>query len=140
MVLEIVINIGEEEANYKVLGKKYILKFKPNGSIYTAIMKFRYLEDYKKMKKLNKMLDKIYVIIEGIKTFPYFSDVEFRDEMMGAYGKEMKKELNKLKDYVEDCNFFNVDYSDGIVYENKFCKIMQLLESDERVCSLELNK
>ena len=41
--------------------KKYILKYKPYGSNYTSIMKFRYLEDYKKMKKINGLLDGILV-------------------------------------------------------------------------------
>ena len=39
--------------------KKYILKYKPAGSIYTSIMKFRYIEDYKKMKKLNEKMREI---------------------------------------------------------------------------------
>ena len=38
--------------------KIYILKYKSSDSIYTSIMKFRYVEDYEKMRIINKMLKK----------------------------------------------------------------------------------
>ena len=44
--------------------KIYILKYKPSNSIYTSIMKFRYLEDYEKMKKIDKMLGKILILMK----------------------------------------------------------------------------
>ena len=46
--------------------KKYILKYKPDDSIYTSIMKFRYIEDYKKMKRLDDMLYRIVYRMNNI--------------------------------------------------------------------------
>ena len=53
--------------------KIYFLLYKPDDSIYTSIMKFRYIEDYEKMKKINIKLWQIERIIGTIDTACLYS-------------------------------------------------------------------
>ena len=64
--------------------KKYILKFKPYGSIYTSIMKFRYIEDYKKMRRINKMLYKIVKMMDNT-NHPFVSYKKQKDFIYKLY-------------------------------------------------------
>ena len=98
--------------------KMYILKCKPYESNYTSIMKFRYFKDYKKMRRINKMLDS---------TFRKIRKYNFNfDDIVNAV-EVLLKELNKLNELVKECNFLNVDYDDCLVFKNKFSNIMDLL-------------
>ena len=60
-----------------------ILKYKPDDSIYTSIMKFRYIEDYEKMKKINKMLYEITKMMDNtnIQKFSYKDRINFIHEL-----------------------------------------------------------
>ena len=110
--------------------KKYILKYKSEKSIYTSIIKFRYLEDYKKMRKVNKMLGNILEYLENAEAYnTRIITSWFKNEFM--YIELATKELNKLKDYVRDCNFLNVDYDDGEVFKSRFKFIFDLLKKDK---------
>ena len=87
--------------------KIHILKYKPADSIYTNIMKFRYLEDYEKMKKINKMTGKILILMKNA------------NKGLGGYSKEryiylLKERLSGILSFLQECNFLNVDSDDGI--------------------------
>ena len=105
--------------------KIYILKYKPDDNIYTSIMKFRYIEDYEKMKKINKML---YEITKMTGTLPKFSS---KDRIDFIY--EMEEEIKNLLQLVKECYFFNIDYDDGKVFENKFCSINNFIKDRENL-------
>ena len=64
---------------------------------HTCFMKFRYFEDYNKMKKLDKMLGKLSIIL-GNERYIY----------------EMKKRILKISKLLEEANFLNVDFDDGL--------------------------
>ena len=89
--------------------KKYILTYKPTDSIYTSRMIFRYIEDYEKMKKIDNIY--LYLLSKGQFDFIY----------------ELEEETKKLLELVKKCNFLNIDYDDGIVFENKFLDIFYFL-------------
>ena len=88
-------------------------------------MKFRYIEDYEKMKKINKML---YEITKMMGTLPKFSS---KDRIDFIY--EMEEEIKNLLQLVKECYFFNLDYDDGKVFENKFCSINNFIKDRENV-------
>ena len=95
--------------------KTNILKYKPSDSIYTSIMKFRYIEDYEKMKHINKMLKQI------------LKKMDKSNQPIGPYPKnhidfvyELEEEADKLLKFIKTCNFLNIDFHDGIVFYNKF--------------------
>ena len=79
--------------------KKYILKYKLAGSIYTSIMKFRYIEDYKKMKKLN---EKLYEIVKKMdyRNQPYFKFMRKRE-----FIEELFRETKDLEEFVKKMLF-----------------------------------
>ena len=107
--------------------KIYILKYKPDDSIYTSIMKFRYIEDYEKMKKINKMLYEITKMMDNT-NIPKFSS---KDRINFIY--ELEEEIKNLLQLVKKCYFFNIDYDDGIVFVNKFCSINTFLANRENI-------
>ena len=106
---------SEIQSNWE---KKYILKFKPVDSIYTSIMKFRYIEDYEKLKKINEML---YEILHKL----YLTKVKrFSSLQLINFIYELEEETKILLKLVEKSNFFaNIDYDDGIVFVKKFRNI-----------------
>ena len=107
--------------------KKHILKYKPADSIYTSIMKFRYIEDYKKMKKLNEILYKIVKKIDkSNQPIGYY-----KNQIDFVY--ELEEETRNLLNIVQNCNFFNVDYYDGIVFVNKFSSIFDFLTNGNKI-------
>ena len=107
--------------------KIYILKYKPDDSIYTSIMKFRYIEDYEKMKKINKMLYEITKMTDNTN----ISKFSYKDRIDFIY--ELEEEIQNLLQLVKKCYFFNIDYDDGKVFENKFCSINTFLDDRENL-------
>ena len=97
--------------------KKYILTYKPTDSIYTSIIKFRYIEDYKKMKKIDNMFFQLELIIGTIETSCYYSKGKY------DFIYKMEKITNELLILVEECNFLNIDYDDGVTFQHKFVYI-----------------
>ena len=78
-------------------------------------MKFKYLEDYQKMKKLDEKLAKIN------------SKMDNREQPFGyGYQKvkdfvyELHNEMRDLEKFVKKCNCLKVDYDDGRFYTIKF--------------------
>ena len=107
------------------MGKKYILKYKPDESIYTSLMKFRYLEDYEKMKKINKITGKLLILMKNA------------NEGLGGYSKEryiylMKEKLFGIQSFLQECNFLNVDFDDGICFEHKFFNISHYILNGDK--------
>ena len=107
--------------------KIYILKYKPDDSIYTSIMKFRYIEDYEKMKKINKMLYEITKMMDNTNISKFSS----KDRINFIY--ELEEEIKNLLQLVKKCYFFNIVYDDGIVFVNKFCSINTFLANRENI-------
>ena len=102
--------------------KKHILLYKPSDSIYTSIMKFRYIEDYEKMKQLNKMLKEI------------LKKMDEKNQPIGIYPKshidfvyELEDEADKLLKLIKECSFNNIDLFDGVVFINKFSYIHKFM-------------
>ena len=98
--------------------KIHILKYKPSDSIYTSIMKFRYIEDYEKMKQINKMLKEI------------LKKMDEKNQPIGIYPKshidfvyELEEEADKLLKLIKECSFSNIDFFDRIVFISKFSYI-----------------
>ena len=105
--------------------KIYILKYKPADSIYTSIMKFRYLEDYRKMKKIDKMLGKIMILMQNA------------NKGLCGYSKEryiylLKERLLGILSFLKECNFLNVDFDDGICFEHKFLNISHYILNGDK--------
>ena len=105
--------------------KIYILKYKPADSIYTSIMKFRYLEDFEKMKKINKMTGKILLLMKNA------------NKGLGGYSKEryiylLKERLLGILSFFKECNFLNVDFDDGICFEHKFFNIRHYIINGDK--------
>ena len=107
--------------------KKYILKYKPDNSIYTSIMKFRYIEDYKKMKKLDEMLYRIVYRMNN-NNQPFYDYDKQLDFIC-----ELKEETRKLEKFVKNCNFLNIDYDDGEVFLHKFWNINTFLANGKHI-------
>ena len=105
--------------------KKYILKYKPIKSIYTSIMKFRYIEDYEEMKKINEML---YEIMKKMILLPKYYSID-RVEMVN----QMEEEAKNLLKLLEECNFLNIDFDDGEVFKNKFYSIYEFIEDRQNL-------
>ena len=82
------------------MGEKYILKYKPADSIYTSIMKFRYIEDYEKMRRINKMLYKIVKMMDNTNQ-PTVTYKKQKDFIYKLY-----EETRNLEKLVKKCNFF----------------------------------
>ena len=98
--------------------KKYILQFKPVDSIYTSIMKFKYIEDYEKLKKIDKML---YELLHKLN---YTKVKRFSSPKLINFIYELEEETNNLLKMVEKSIFFpNVDFDDGRVFVKKFRNI-----------------
>ena len=76
--------------------KIHTLTYKPADSIYTSIMKFRYIEDYEKMKKINML----YEITKMMGTLPKFYS---KDRIDFIY--EMEEEIKNLLQLVKKCYF-----------------------------------
>ena len=107
--------------------KKYILEYKPYNSIYTSIMKFRYLEDYKKMKKINEILAKIVRKMDNTKHG--FANYNKKEKFI----YDLKYETEVLENLVKKCYFFNVDYDDGKVFTYEFWSINTFLANGKRI-------
>ena len=105
--------------------KIYILKYKPFYGIYTSIMKFRYIEDYKKMRRINEILGKIFEMMDDI----YQPTISYKKQIDFIY--KIYEETRKLEKLVKKCYFFDVDYDDGQVFLNKFKNINILLSNGE---------
>ena len=112
--------------------KIYILYCEPRTIFRTKLyehacfMKFRYLEDYEKMRKIDKMLGKIMVLLKNA------------NKGLGGYSEEkyiyeLKKRSLNILSFLEKCNFLNVDFDDGICFEHKFFNISHyLLNGDKK--------
>ena len=107
--------------------KIHTLTYKPDNSIYTSIMKFRYIEDYEKMRIINKMLKKIV------------KKIDISNELIGNYKAQidflylLDEETRNLLKFLENCYFFNTEYYDGIVFINKFSNIYNFLSKDIKI-------
>ena len=89
-------------------------------------MKFKYLEDYKKMKKLDKKLAKINRKVDN-RNQSYFSYQEVKD-----FVYELYEEMLDLEEFVKKCEFFKVDHDDGRFYTIKFYNTNIFLEEGKR--------
>ena len=115
--------------------KKYIVKMNPKtssgGKLFDlpCIMKFRYIEDYEKMKKLDEKIGKIIRNMDNDNVKQeyknYFQAKDF------VY--ELYHETKDLEEFVKECYFFNVDYDHGIFYLIKFCNIIAFLANGDCV-------
>ena len=95
-------------------GKHYIIKYSlktPLGSNLNdtpTIMRFKYREDYEKLKKVNNMIGNI------LHKLSY--------ERMPKRLK-LVRELEELEEFVRKCNFTKIDYDDGRLFRTKFYAI-----------------
>ena len=46
---------------------------------------------------------------------------------------ELEEETRNLLNIVQNCNFFNVDYHDGVVFVNKFSSIYDFLSNGNKI-------
>ena len=90
---------------------------------YACFMKFRYFEDYKKMKKLNIMLGKLFIIIGNER-----------------YIDEMKKKIKNISNLLEEANFLNVDFDDGLCFRYKFSNIKNYINDLDELKYKDLRK
>ena len=90
---------------------------------HACFMKFRYFEDYKKMKKLDKMLGKLSIIL-GNERYIY----------------EMKKITLKISKILEEANFLNGDFDDGLCFVHKFSKINNYINIFDELKFRDLRK
>ena len=108
-------------------GKTYVIKYNPKSLFgskvfeYPCIMKFRYLEDYENMKKLNEKMGKINRKMDN-RNQSYFNYFQVKD-----FVYELYYETLDLEEFVKKCNFLNVDYNDGRFYTTKFWSINTFL-------------
>ena len=90
---------------------------------YACFMKFRYFEDYKKMKKLNIMLGKLLIIIGNER-----------------YIDEMKKRIKNISNLLEEANFLNVDFDEGLCFRYKFSNIKNYINDLDELKYKDLRK
>ena len=104
-----------EQSNME--GKKYIIKYKPKNDFERNLndapckMKFKYLEDYQKMKKLQEKLAKINRKMDN-RNQPFGSGYR----VVKDFVYELYEEMLDLEEFVKKCNFLKVDYDDGRFY------------------------
>ena len=107
--------------------KKYILRNEID-SVYPDKMFFFFnIEDYKKMRRMNEIFHKMFMLLFFI--YLEYGKVEFIEGMI--------EEVNKMKKIVKKCDFFNVYYGEGVVFQKKFKHIVNFMEEDgdlEYVC------
>ena len=102
-------------------GKHYIIKFKPKsilgGHLFDTpcIMRFKFLEDYEKMKKLEEKLVKIIRNMNNQKQ-PFNCGYQ----RVKDFVNDLYKEMLDLEEFVKKCNVLKVDYDDGRFYAVKF--------------------
>ena len=102
-------------------GKKYIILYKPKTLLGSYLydtpckMKFKYLEDYQKMKKLEEKLSKINRKMDD-REQPYGCGYQ----RVKDFVYELYSEMLDLEELVKQCNFLKVDCDDGRFYTNKF--------------------
>ena len=70
-------------------------------------MKFKYLEDYQKMKKLEEKLSKINRKMDD-REQPFNCGYQIVKDFVN----ELYNEMRDLKKIVKKCNFLKVDYDD----------------------------
>ena len=113
-------------------GKKYILKLEPKSPLggylfdTPCIMKFRFLEDYVKMKKLNETIGKIYYKMHNERQ-PFYKNYETVKDFVN----ELYSEMLDLEEFVKECNFVKVDYDDGRLFLTKFFATSTFLSEAE---------
>ena len=109
-------------------GKKYIIKYKPKNNFERYLndapckMKFKFLEDYQKMKKLQEKLAKINRKMDN-RNQPLGSGCRIVKDFV----YELYEEMLDLEEFVKKCNFLKVDYDDGRFYTIKFWSINTFL-------------
>ena len=100
-------------------GKHFIIKYSPKsplgGYLYDTpcIMRFKYREDYEKLKKVNNMIGNILHKLS-------YERIPKRLKLL--------REVEELENFVEKCNFLKVDYDDGRLFRTKFYVINLFLE------------
>ena len=101
--------------------KKYIILYKPKTLFGSYLydtpckMKFKYLEDYQKMKKLEEKLSKINRKMDN-REQPF----GYGYQTVKDFVYELYSEMLDLEEFVKKCNFLKVDYDDGRFYTIKF--------------------
>ena len=102
-------------------GKRYIIQFEPKTLLGSylfdtpCIMKFKFLEDYQKMKKLDERLGKLNRKMNNEKQ-PFYENYQTVKDFVN----ELYNEMLDLEEFVKECNFLKVDYDDGRFYTIKF--------------------
>ena len=85
-------------------GKHFVIKYSPKTLFGNRLydtpckMRFKYREDYEKLKVVNKMIGNILHKLS-------FERIPKRLELV--------RELEELENFVEKCNFLKIDYDDG---------------------------
>ena len=103
-------------------GKHYIIKYSPKSLLggylcdTPCIMRFKYREDYEKLKIVNKMIGNILHKLS-------FERIPKRLKLV--------RELEELENFVEKCNFTKIDYDDGRLFRTKFYATNLFLEEGE---------
>ena len=88
--------------------KHYIIRYSPKTPLGSkvfetpAIKRFKYREDYKKLKKVDKIIRLLL------------------DELDNERGLKCLRILDYLENFVEKCNFTKIDYDDGRLFRTKF--------------------
>ena len=99
---------------------------------HACFMKFRYIEDYEKLKKIDKMLGKILILLQNA------------NKGLGGYSEEryiykLKESLINILSFLEECNFLNVDFDDGKCFDKKHVEFIfgRLLKRSEYYCDID---
>ena len=114
-------------------GKKYIIKYKPKSPLGShlfntpCIMRFKFLEDYEKMKKLSEMIGNIYYKMHNERQ-PFYENYKTVTDFVN----ELYSEMLDLEEFVKECNFLKVDYDDGRLYRIRFFATNSFLSEAEK--------
>ena len=103
-------------------GKHFITKYSPKTPLGSylcdtpSIMRFKYLEDNEKLKKVNNMIGNVLHKLS-------YERIPKRLELV--------RELEELEEFVKKCNFLKIDYDDGRLFRTKFYTINIFLAEGE---------
>ena len=83
-------------------------------------MRFKYLEDYEKMQKLEKMIGKPLDKLDYESIPKNFESV-----------RDLSRDLDELEEFIKKCNFLKIDYDDRRLFRTTFLLLIHFLRKQK---------